>query len=167
MTMVSEFEILKAACGADSNGIGKAIIQIETKCMDFANNQQKIFEEYTILDAVLNVSRNMRRTIVDVIFEDAANYDLVQLFEMLNRFTDITHSVTDESAETPVIQMTIIPKEFAGKYFCSGFHASWVLTATQLNRLPNSIRFFFDNDTFNTYRMTDTVDDTEEQEGAW
>ena len=151
--MHTEYEILKAACGTDENGLGRAVIRVETKCMDFSNNQQKVFEELDIPNAVLNISRNMRRTIVDVIFDDAADYDLVQLFSMLNRFTDIEHSVADESVETPVIQLTIVPNEFVGRYFCTGFHASWVLTATQLNRLPNSIRFFFDNDTFNVYRM--------------
>lgn len=161
--MIKEIEVLKAACGADENGIGKAIVRVETKYMDFINNKQKIVEEMNLFTPVLNISRDMRHTTVDVIFEHASDYDLVQLFEMLKRFSNVDNAHTDESVEVPTVQVTIIPNEMAGKYYAAGFHGSWMLTASQVNRLPNSIRFFFDNDTFGVYLQTGYVAPEDEE----
>ena len=154
--MITELDILTAACGADEGGYGKAVVLFENKIMNFETKQQKIFEDMTLNTPVLNIFRDMRHTMVDVMFENASDYDLIQLFNMLKRFTDIKNMKDLTELEVPSIQLTIIPNEYEGQFFITAFHGSWVLTSSQANRLPNTIRFIFDNDTFNVYSMTDT-----------
>lgn len=161
---MTKMEILKAACGVGENGYGKSLIKIETKFIENATGREKVFEEMTLQEPVVNIFGDMRHTKIDLIFESSSTYDLVQLNEMLKRFNKLEYSLLDETVETPSIQVVIMPNSLIGQYFINAFHGSWALTLQQPNRLPDTIRFFFDNDTFNIFTMTGFEEEYKEED---
>ena len=64
----------------------------------------------------------------------------------------------------PVIQVTILPLSLEGEYFISGVHASWTMIPSQENKLPDTIRFIFNNNDFHTYHIREDMLETEEVE---
>lgn len=157
-------EILMAVCGVDDDSEAKAQIMIETKFIDVEKGEELRVDSIQLYGPILHCFRNLHRMNVDIQFENASDSDFLQCTQMLKEFCIPENSMDNSDSLIPIVQVTILPLSFEGEYFISGVHASWTIIPSQENKLPDTIRFIFNNNDFHTYHIREDMLETEEVE---
>lgn len=153
---MTEREILIAASGISETNSPKAQIQIETKFVDIENGEEIVVDTIGFHGPILNFFRSVRHMSVDVQFDSASDPGLLQLIQMLKNFCISENSLSTGENKIPVVTLTVLPVSLAGEYFATGVNGSWVVMPSQANRLPDTVRFIFDNRDFHTYRLNES-----------
>lgn len=147
-----ERDVLIAACGVSEDEEPKAQVLIKTLFVNLKNGAEIEVDSIHLHGPVINCFRNMERMSVDIQFDCASDPDLIQCIQVLQKFCIPENSLDNQSENVPIISVTILPVSLGGEYYVTGIHGSWVVMPSQANRLPDSIRFIFNNDDFHTYR---------------
>ena len=152
----TEKDILMAACGLNQQmpEQPKAQILLETKLLDFQNDSEVCIDSMELYGPIINYFRNVQHMCVDVQF-DAYDSDFIQSVQMLKSFCSPEYSLDNQNGIVPVVVLTILPVSLEGEYFASGINGSWVIMPSQANRLPDTIRFIFNNQDFHTYHLNE------------
>ncbi len=151
---MTEREILLACSGVTEDEQPRARMLLETKYVDLKDGTEVTVSEKALFGPVLNFFRNARHMNVDVCFPSATDPELLDVVEMLKAFSTPEHSMDIADSTVPLVQLTVMPEAYHGEYFAAGWNSSWVLMPSQMNRLPDTVRFIYDNDDFHTYRST-------------
>ena len=158
---MTEKEVLLAMCGVDENEDTKAQIMIETKYVDVVKGEEKRVGVIDLHGPVVNCFRSHRFMNVDVQFDSASDPELINCIRLLKDFNNPENSMDSNNNLVPIVQLTLMPISLGGEYFASGVHGSWTIIPSQMNRLPDTIRFIFVNGDFFTYRVNESADDLE------
>ncbi|MCR5102735.1 MAG: hypothetical protein K6B41_15410 [Butyrivibrio sp.] len=150
--MITEKDVFRACCGIDNNGESKALSRIELKKFH-SDRKEEMVSEITLDGVIVNIFRSMRYTLVDLQYEDNSDYDYVRCVQLLKEFSVAENSMDEKAEYIPAIQVTLMPKEYAGRYFMTGVHGTWCLMPSKVGILPDTIRFIFDNPLLNVYEM--------------
>ena len=152
----TERDVLMAACGVNQQmpEQPKAQILLETKLLDFQNDSEVRVDSMELYGPIINCFRNVQHMCVDVQF-DEYDLDFIQSVQMLKSFCSPEYSLDNQNGIVPVVVLTILPISLEGEYFASGVNGSWVIMPSQANRLPDTIRFIFNNQDFHTYRLNE------------
>lgn len=159
---MTERDILIAASGISEDREPKAQIQIETKFVDVEKGEEVVVDSIGFHGPILNFFRSVRHMNVDVQFDSASDPGLYQLVKVLKEFWIPENSVVSGDGRIPVVVLTVLPTALAGEYFATGVNASWVVIPSQVNRLPDTVRFIFDNRDFHTYRLNESNIDVDQ-----
>ena len=162
---MTEKEIFISACGIDEDGEGKSIVMIETLfASPDPSKEEKIVDSITFDGTPVNIFRSLRSSLLDIQFRDNTDYDYVQALSILKDFTKAENSLDSSSESVPTVQVTLMPKDLEGLYYIVGIHGTWCAMSDEAGKLPNIIRFIFDNDLFHTYRISEAALDSDEME---
>ena len=160
---MTEKDVFLASCGVDEDGEGKSVAMIETLFIDSdPSKDEKIVDSITFDGVPVNIFRSLRSTIIDLQFRDNTDYDFIQSLTILKDFTRAENSIDEKSV--PTIQLTVMPKEYEGLYYITGVHGTWCAMADVPGKLPDIIRFIFDNDLVHTYRIADEALNSDQME---
>lgn len=161
---MTEKDILMAACGVDEESEGKAQVMVETKFVDVEKGEEIRVDAMHLQAPIINCFRNLHRMNVDIQFDNASDPEFVQCIQMLKDFCVPENSMDNSDSLIPVVQVTIMPLSLEGEYFIGGFHASWTVIPSQKDKLPDTIRFIFNNNDFHTYHINEDMLESEELE---
>lgn len=159
---MTEREILIEASGISESREPKAQVQIETKFVDVENGEETVVDSIGFHGPILNFFRSVRHMNVDVQFDSSSDPGLLQLVQMLKNFCIPENSMVSGDSRIPVVVLTVLPTSLNGEYFATGVNASWVVVPSQANRLPDTVRFIFDNRDFHTYRLNESNIDVDQ-----
>ena len=155
---MTEKDVFLAICGINEDGDGKAITMIETLYASAdTSKEDRTMESITFDGVPVNIFRSLRTTMVDLQFRDNTDYDYIQTMNLLKSFSKPENSLYDTKNGIPTLQLTIMPKELEGTYYLVGIHGMWCTMADEAGRLPDIIRFIFDNDLINTYSVSGEI----------
>ncbi|MBQ8039501.1 MAG: hypothetical protein IJ274_06495 [Lachnospiraceae bacterium] len=164
----TEKDVLVASCGINEEHPEepKAQILVETKKLDLSSGEEEVIERIDLYGPIVNCFRNLQHMMLDIQFDSASDPDFIQVVRVLKEFCVPENSLDEESDKLPIVVVTIMPVSLEGEYFAAGVNGSWVVMPSQANRLPDTIRFIFNNIDFHTYRMNESElelpDETEE-----
>lgn len=161
---MTEREILIAASGISETREPKAQVQIDTKFVDVENGEEIVLDTIGFHGPILNFFRSVRHMNMDVQFDSASDPGLLQLVQILKNFCVPENSLSTGDSRIPIITVTALPTSLGGEYFATGVNASWVVMPSQANRLPDTVRFIFDNRDFHTYRLNESEVDFDQLE---
>ena len=93
--------------------------------------------------------------VVDLSFEDCADYDYLRALELCREFTDMTDACEYEE-KTNSDHSLILYMTPNGKYdfFLLGMDAAWKLIPKKLKERRNAIRMIFTRENFGTYELS-------------
>lgn len=158
--MMTERDVFLASCGVGEEGQGKSVMQVATKFLNIADDTEEIVRQLTMDGAVVNIFRSMRFTMVDLKFGSGTDYDFIQTVQLLSEFTTAENSIDDNAERIPCVQLTLMPKQLEGEYYVCGIHGTWCVMPSEAGRMPDMVRFMFDNDCLHTYRINeDAIDE--------
>lgn len=167
---MTDKDVFLAICGIDEDGDGRAVSMIETLyAATDPSREDRTVDSITFDGHPVNIFRSLRSTMVDIQFRDNTDYDYIQALDILKGFSNPENSVGDVTDGIPTIQLTVMPKELEGLYYMVGIHGVWYTMADEPGRLPNIIRFIFDNDLLHTYRIPEEALEAEDmgEETVW
>lgn len=161
---ITEKEIMELACGRDNEGMNNSVIKVSLSKLNVSTEDEQLIHEVTLDGPVVNIFRGYRLSHVDITFPSSKDFDLLNLNNELNNFTNIQNSLDEEAEVIPAIILTIMPKEYEGEYFITGLHGDWCLMPLESDGDVSTIRFIFENPLLHVYRLNDTDVDYDELE---
>lgn len=153
-----ERDVLIAACGVNADGSPKAQVMIETKFIDVEKGEEERVDSIHLHGPIVNCFRNIEHMNVDVQFNGSTDPAFIQCIQMLKSFCVPENSFDSESDKIPIVALTIVPDSLNGEFLVIGTNASWVVMPSQANRLPDMIRFIFNNNDFRSFRAMESYD---------
>lgn len=148
----TEKDILIAACGEDIDGFSKAITAIRLEDINCNNGDIRTVDEILLDSPIINIFRTKGTTTVDLTFTDSNDYEFMNTVARLNDFMKASFS-PDGSEVIRSICVTITPKEVFTDFLSTGIYGVWNLQPSNIGGSIDTIRFFFDNDYFQTFRL--------------
>ncbi len=154
----TEKDVLMASCGISEEypEEPKAQILVETKKLNLTNGEEEIIDKIDLYGPIVNCFRNLQHMMLDIQFDSASDPDFIKTVKALKDFCVPENSLEEGSDKLPVVVVTIMPVSLEGEYFAAGVNGSWVVMPSQANRLPDTIRFIFNNMDFHTYRINES-----------
>lgn len=152
MKTLTKQEILEAACGKDERGLSKTDLLLENKLIK-GKDEPILVDEVVINTASLNIFRNGRYVVVDVIFPTYIALELRDMWNSLQRFGQAKNSYDEESETLPLSVLTIVPEELNGEYYMVAVAPLfWALqNENPEDKYPSMIRMVFENEDFLFY----------------
>ena len=162
--MVSEQEILKAACGVDEEQESNSIVKVEAKILHFEEDgSEEPVSDVTLDGPCVNLHRGYRYTMIDLQFDEDNDPDFIRLSDMLRDFTVPEQSMDAGNDRIPAIVLTVMPKVYDGEYFICGMYGAWCLMPSEEGGSSDTVRFIFENELVHTYRInTDLLEQEED-----
>jgi len=153
------FQKLINAC-SDINNTGREKNNIYLECMlkNISNDTEEIID-YSFR-SVVNIYIDNYEAQVDLIFPLAGNEDLKNIWYIMNKVIKTPqNSVVDEKEIVPLINLTIVPDKYGGKYSFFGIGAHHLsLTSDDVGKLPNMIRMVFNTKEFGLIDDSDVLE---------
>lgn len=151
--MLSEKEVLIAACGKDRDGYSKSAVKIDNAIINVNTGDESIVKELLIDDAIVNIFRNAQMTMLDLTYDNPENYEFENLIRFLQDATQTENTMDSQQQHVPSIVITVCPKELEFEYYITGIHALWCIQPSQAGGVNDTVRLIFTNSLFHVYHM--------------
>ena len=158
---IMETDIFRACCGLDEEGYSRSVSAV--KMLFFSEEAEpEEFDEIISDHPVVNIYRDSLRTMIDLTFENPADYEFTNLVLRLQEFSRL--ELSEEREAVPSVMVTVSPKEWMGRVYLSAIHAMWCLMPEMPGGKINTVRFIFDNETVDCFQIDEEVFDEGEDE---
>lgn len=151
--MLTEKDVLIAACGKDRDGYSKSAVKIDDAMIDATTGEEDVNNELLLDNAVVNIFRNSQMTMVDLTFDNPEDYEFTQLVYFLQEATAIENTMDTYEQHVPSVIITICPKALEFEYYVTGIHAMWCVQPSQVGGANDTVRLIFTNNMFHVYHM--------------
>lgn len=143
-------EIYKESCGRDILGDNRALVRVQTGFID-RNSLEEMEDDHLDMDnPVVEIHQNSRLTLVNLIFEDFMDRDLIYLSDMVKKFQSSDNSMDED--KTPGMSVTIMPKGIEGS-FIHGVSGIAVLQSSGSMAEVDTLSIVFTNDCIHAYML--------------
>ena len=144
------FNIIDAMKGKNEKDEPKSSISVSDQVVDAANNLKPV-KEYVFTTPHINFTVNGDYILVDIIFPLSGIAELRTAWNYLKGFGEKQNEQLD-GAKTNILEFTIIPLEYNGKYFCSMINPIfWALQPSAPGAQTDSIRMLFEKEAVNFF----------------
>ena len=158
---LKEIEVLRSCCGEDEEGYSRAGAVITMLRLKGEEQAEKV-DEAVFDNPVINIYRDVRRTMIDLSFMDIMDHEFTNVVMRLQAF--VTERISMGCEAVPSVMVTLAPKEYFGRYYISALHGMWFLMPSAAGGSVDTIRFIFDNDCVSCFEVSDEDELYEEED---
>ena len=155
---ISELDVMLACCGVDEDGVPNANVAIKFSNVNMETLEEEVVDEMIIDTAVVNMHRNPKFTMVDLVFQKSSDWPFVNAVGRLQKMVETTNLKPLDSEVLPTLVVTVAPYKFIDEYFCTGMHGIWCVMPSFADGPNNTLRFIFTNDCFGVYDVEHMAD---------
>ncbi|MCR5791317.1 MAG: hypothetical protein K6G83_15645 [Lachnospiraceae bacterium] len=150
--VVTEKDILSECCGLDGEGFPKAAIMVRLSFIKAEKGEEEaIYDEILMDEPAVQIFRSPALTMVDLVFSPES-FQLANCFARMQEFIHIQAGEEEKNDDIlPTIFLTISPRQYMDRFFCTGMHGAYYLMPSKAGYKPDTIRFIFNSAMFGTY----------------
>lgn len=148
----TERDILLASCGINPDGASNAITAIRLEDVNCLTKMTRPVDEIILDSPIINIYRTIGTTTVDLTFTDVNDYEFLNTVARLNDFIRMDFAPREEEIIRS-ISVSITPKEVYTDFVSTGIFGVFNLQPANIKGPIDTIRFFFDNEAFQTFRI--------------
>ena len=146
--MIELINILNSMQGNDEQGNPKSVVAVSENIIDVADDFIKV-KDFSFTTPTTNIIVNGDFIILDLVFPKTGASELRNAWRYLKTFGE-NQNKTIDGAETNVLEFTIVPLEYHGKYFCTMINpVFWALQPSAPGYPADSIRMLFEKGAVN------------------
>lgn len=137
------WDLIVASCGRDDiNEIPKASVILYTDIFHMDGSEPTNLTSMLMITPEVNIFRHATFSTVDLKFDTKYNKELVEAFDILEKFKAAENSMDDDAENIPVVRIGIIPNDYNGRYYIMATNpALWHLAPAGIDGEPRVLTF--------------------------
>ena len=161
------WDLIVASSGRDDiNDIPKASVILYTDIFHMDGSEPTNLTSMLMITPEVNIFRHATFSTVDLKFDTKFNKELVEAFDILEKFKTAENSMNDDAENIPVVRICIIPNDYNGRYYIMATNpALWHLAPAGIDGEPRVLTFAVRDEDLLAYDggEDDYEEDTEEE----